>query len=554
MVQPILPTTLLRDDRIGFCAYDWAQAVFGNALLLIPVIVTDLASKAASPWGSDLSCVAQVDEHGEHCGLLDSGSTVCNSIDKCSWVAGTSGNASAVVFSCSGDNETCTPLPSNKCCENNRSNEKETVQFFGAAVHYKSVFAYLTSLSVVLQIIAFLFVGPIADFGNMRKRLLFACTMGGAACVTLMVPFYSGPWEVVSVLYVVGNVLYGLATVFHNGLLPMICPPEQLDSLSAEAFRIGYAGALLCLLLSFGPILGLSANEYCGLGLAIAIAMHAVWWAGFSLITFRRVTWHQGAPLPKAFRDVATLGLRRYGSLLKQARSMPQTGLFLIAYFIYSDGYSTITETTMVFAHSELCLGFGGIIGLLLIAEVISIVGCIVCNRLIARKILSPKQTIILNLLSIGILPILVVVPGVIDSTASLFVAAAWFGFHNGPVQAFSRSLFARMVPASQQNQYFALYEITDKGTAWLGPLVVAIVNDAVGSFRWAYFSLLGFFVIGSVVLYFVDVEAAIAEAVQQDKVVADTDAKIVPKTDTSSDGSGTSQVVPLSHARHLEA
>ena len=156
-----------------------------------------------------------------------------------------------------------------------------------------------------------------------------------------------------------------------------------------------------------------------------------------------------------------------------------------------------------------------------------------------------PRQRQGLRLLSIGILPILVVVPGAIDSTASLFVAAAWFGFHNGPVQAFSRSLFARMVPASQQNQYFAMYEITDKGTAWLGPLVVAIVNDAVGSFRWAYFSLLGFFVIGSAVLYFVDVEGAIAEAAQQDKVAGGADP--IPNTDDKSvsDG-GTSQVVPL--------
>ena len=125
---------LRSDDRIGFCVYDWAQAVFGNALLLIPVMITDLASKAASPWGQDVACTAKVGEDGEHCALLRSGAEACVSIEKCTW--------SVTNMACSALNDTCVPDPSNKCCETTDQAAMH-VPFFGADVNYKSIFACL---------------------------------------------------------------------------------------------------------------------------------------------------------------------------------------------------------------------------------------------------------------------------------------------------------------------------------------------------------------------------------------------------------------------------
>ena len=40
-----------------------------------------------------------------------------------------------------------------------------------------------------------------------------------------------------------------------------------------------------------------------------------------------------------------------------------------------------------------------------------------------------------------------------------------------GGSQALTRSLFGQMIPAGQEAEYFGLYEISDKGTSWLGPL-----------------------------------------------------------------------------------
>jgi MFS family permease len=60
-------------------------------------------------------------------------------------------------------------------------------------------------------------------------------------------------------------------------------------------------------------------------------------------------------------------------------------------------------------------------------------------------------------------------------------LAAVVFGVSNGGLLALSRSLYARFIPKGKEHEYFGFYEITDKGTSWLGPLVVGIVINATG-------------------------------------------------------------------------
>jgi UMF1 family MFS transporter len=66
------------------------------------------------------------------------------------------------------------------------------------------------------------------------------------------------------------------------------------------------------------------------------------------------------------------------------------------------------------------------------------------------------------------------------------------------------------MVPPGREAQYFSLYEIGERSTSWLGPLVFAGVGQATGSFRLAIISLVVFFVVGFVLLIFVPVRRAI--------------------------------------------
>jgi hypothetical protein len=85
-----------------------------------------------------------------------------------------------------------------------------------------------------------------------------------------------------------------------------------------------------------------------------------------------------------------------------------------------------------------------------------------------------------------------------------------------GGSQALSRSLFSLMIPRRKEAEYFGLYEISDKGTSWLAPLLFGLALQLTHSYRLAILSLVVFFVAGFIVLLRVDVRRAAMDAGNQ--------------------------------------
>ena len=82
-----------------------------------------------------------------------------------------------------------------------------------------------------------------------------------------------------------------------------------------------------------------------------------------------------------------------------------------------------------------------------------------------------------------------------------------------GGSQALSRSLFSRMIPADKEASFFGLYEVSERGTSWMGPLLFSVVIARTGSYRQALLSLIVFFVIGLIGLLVTNTDEAIRQA-----------------------------------------
>jgi UMF1 family MFS transporter len=70
-----------------------------------------------------------------------------------------------------------------------------------------------------------------------------------------------------------------------------------------------------------------------------------------------------------------------------------------------------------------------------------------------------------------------------------------------GATQALSRSIYSQLIPIGKESEYFSVYELSEKGTSWLGPIIFAIIYNITFSYRLAILSLIVFFVIGFVLL-----------------------------------------------------
>ncbi len=93
------------------------------------------------------------------------------------------------------------------------------------------------------------------------------------------------------------------------------------------------------------------------------------------------------------------------------------------------------------------------------------------------------------------------------------WIMAALIAIVLGGSQALSRSLFSRMIPVGKEASFFGLYEVSERGTSWMGPLLFSVVIARTGSYRQALLSLIFFFVVGLIVLLFTDTDRAIHEA-----------------------------------------
>ena len=69
------------------------------------------------------------------------------------------------------------------------------------------------------------------------------------------------------------------------------------------------------------------------------------------------------------------------------------------------------------------------------------------------------------------------------------------------------------MIPDGREASFFGLYEISERGTSWIGPLIFGYVVGVTNSYRQAILSLIVLFVVGMIVLLFTDTDQAIRDA-----------------------------------------
>jgi len=165
---------------------------------------------------------------------------------------------------------------------------------------------------------------------------------------------------------------------------------------------------------------------------------------------------------------------------------------FLIARMIYADGLATMFAFGGIYAAGTFGMELTEVITFGIILNVTAGVGAI-CFAWIDDWIGS-KPTIIISLVGLITTAFGVII---VEDVSWFWVWGSLLGIFVGPSQAASRSLMARLAPAGHSTEFFGLYALTGKATAFLGPLLVAIVTASMDSQRWGLAVVLAFFIVG---------------------------------------------------------
>ncbi|MET8894560.1 MFS transporter [Streptomyces albogriseolus] len=376
----------------------------------------------------------------------------------------------------------------------------------GVPVRAGSFFAYAVSLSVVVAVLVMPLVGAAADRTGRKKPLLAAAAYTGAAATAGMFFLDGDRYLLGGLLLVVANAAQSVAMMLYNSYLPQIAKPEERDAVSSRGWAFGYAAGALVLVANLVLYTGhdsFGVSE--GMAVRICLASAGLWWGAFALIPLRRLR-DRRTPA----REAALPGFRQLAATVRDMRRHPLTLAFLLAYLVYNDGIQTVISQASVYGSKELGLGQSTLIVAVLLVQVLAVAGALLLGRLARRY--GAKRTILGSLVAWT----LTLAAGYFLPAGApvwFFVLAAGIGLVLGGSQALSRSLFSQLVPPGKEAEYFSAYEISDRGLSWLGPLLFGLTYQLTGSYRDAIVSLVGFFVLGFVLLARVPVQRAIADA-----------------------------------------
>lgn len=380
------------------------------------------------------------------------------------------------------------------------------VSFVVGDVRPGQYFAYVLSLSVAMQVLLLPVVGAIADHSRRKKELLALFAYIGSFCTVLMFFVEGDRYGLGGVLLVAANLAFGASVVVYNSFLPQISTPDERDGVSSRGWALGYLGGALLLTANLALFL---AHDAFGLteGQAVRVSLLSagLWWASFTVVPLLRLH-NRGAA---RVRDGGVLGsgFRQLGRTLAQMRRFPKTLLFLLAYLVYNDGIQTVIATAGIYVEKELDLDTTVTVAVVLLVQVVAFAGALLLGRMAGR--FGAKRVILGSLVAwTGILGFAYLIPA--GQAWPVFLLAAGIGLVLGGSQALSRSLFSQLIPRDREAEYFSFYEISERGTSWLGTAAFSLVYGLSGSYRSAILVLVVFFLVGGVLLSLVRVREAI--------------------------------------------
>lgn len=375
-------------------------------------------------------------------------------------------------------------------------------------------------------------LGAMADASGRRKPWIavFVLTCAGAS-LSLWWARPGSDILLIAAAVVVAATAAEFIITFTSAMLPDIAAGRRIGIMSGMGFGLSQMAGILALivvliafqlpgqveagLIPSAPLFGLDPATYETERISGPVA--GLWLLVFMIPLFvltpdRRTTGVRGknAVFAGMARLRATLGdLGHHGNAMR----------FLLARMLYNDGMQAVFAFGGVIAGAvlgwgalelavfgiavTLCAGIGGFAGAALDGvlgsrNTITVSLVIVMITAFALVTFTPDRLFLIFEIS----PRLEGEP-VFSSTSELaFMAVAClFGLGIGPVIGSSRALLAHLAPNEKTTEFFGLYALSGKATAFAAPLTIALVTEMTGNRMLGLSVILVFLVAGFAVL-----------------------------------------------------
>lgn len=354
---------------------------------------------------------------------------------------------------------------------------------------------YTNALATLIIAVLAPILGTIADYRGYKKIFFVVFVSLGVLATFGLATVTSGLWIILLLFYLISSVGFAGGNVFYDAFLVDVTTEEKMDRVSTLGFALGYIGSTIPFIVSMAIVILAQFNKI-PIGVAsaskFAFIITAIWWGVFSIPIIKNVKQIHG--IEKEEHIIRKSFIRLFNTF-KNIKNHKQIFIFLLAYFFYIDGVSTIIKMATSYG-ADLGIGTTTLLVVLLVTQFVAFPFAILYGKL-AEKFSARKMIYV----GIVIYIIICIYAYFLDSALDFWILAMLVGTSQGGIQALSRSYFGKLVPKENSNEFFGFYNIFGKFAAIMGPLLVGLVTQITGKTNNGVFSIIILFIIGGIIL-----------------------------------------------------
>ncbi len=339
-------------------------------------------------------------------------------------------------------------------------------------------------------------LGAWADHSACKRCVLQLVTVLCVISTALLGFFDAAFWLIATLVFVVSLIAFSLAEQFISAFLPELAVPEETGRLSAWGWGLGYVGGILSLLGALA-FMHFAAD----LSMAMQIRLILLWTAAlFAIASLPALIMLRDRNRPSAEKHNWRAGWQRLQQTLRDLRGHRDLFVFLTSLLFYNSGVYAVIVLAAIYAQAVFGMTTEDTIMLILVVNFAAIIGALGFGWIQDRIGSVPTLQWILLLWLLAML-----VAGLAETRAVFWIAAQGVGLALGASQSAGRALVALFTPQGREAETMGLWSFAVRLSAIMGPLFYGIIETLNADHRHALLGLGLLFVIGFVVLLFVN-------------------------------------------------
>jgi len=366
-------------------------------------------------------------------------------------------------------------------------------------------YAFSNTISMIIIGLLAPIIGTLSGYKGKKKVLFVIFAVMGLLGTFGLAFVPESWWPVILVIFIISSIGYAGNTKVYDTFLVDVTSNKRMNWISSLGFAFGYIGGALPFILSVPLVILVQLDQIdmdIMLAYRIAFIIAVVWWLAFMGPFMKNV--HQKIGSEQEPQYVRKSFIRIW-TTFKEIATQKHILIFLLAFFLYSDGVGSIIRMAVAYG-DEIGLNEITLLMVLLVTQFVAMPFAVLYGKLSQK--LGAKFMIYVAIFTYCVVCMIALFMNPARDLRTLTIMfwalAMLVGTAQGGIQALSRAYFARIIPKEKSNEYFGFYNVCSRFASMLGTAIFGIIALRTGQSHYGIAGIAILFIAAAVIFKFV--------------------------------------------------